>query len=138
MERHLVDCSAECTYKQLRGGHISQSLHGIIYIANIITWHLLNQKKLAEWCWATAMAFWRTSTTKGVISQQYTICSSIITGKLLPIHANNKGKMILIRVHFIYVYVFSADTDLLPLHVGMYIGIIYTQSFVFRYLISIT
>ena len=61
MGRHLVDCSAECTYKQLRGGHISQSLHGIIYIANIITWHLLNQKKLAE-CWA-AMAFWRTTTT---------------------------------------------------------------------------
>ena len=70
MGRHLVDCSAECTtYKQLRGGHISQSLHGIIYIANIITWHLLNQKKLAEWCWATAMAhsgFWRT--TKGVVA----------------------------------------------------------------------
>ena len=40
----------------------------------------------------------------------------------MPIHANNKGKMILIRVHFIYVYVFSADTDLLPLHVGMYIS----------------
>ena len=63
------DCSAECTYKQLRGGHISQSLHGIIYIANIITWHLLNQKKLAEWCWATTMAhsgFWRT--TKGVLA----------------------------------------------------------------------
>ena len=35
-----------------------------------------------------------------------------VTGKLLPIHANNKGKMILITQAPFYMFTFSADTDL--------------------------